>query len=488
MRNPARTLYSQIAALYLLLLLAFSAIAVGLTARQLDGFLEELEQRLNLNLADHLARELAPALQSGITSDEAQRAVARITGINPGIDIYVLAEDGHILAALTGRPTLRDRIDVRPIRGFLGKNAMLPIRAADPGDNAGDKVFSAAPLSLGTQRAYLYVILRGMPFETAASMLRTSYIVRGVGGVLFIVLLATLAAGLILFAVLTHRFRKLIVTVRKFQDGAYDQRAEVEPRDQIGRLAAAFNDMAATIEAQVEALKRTDESRRALAANISHDFRTPLTSLRGYTERLLHADERLDPAQRRESLTAVLKSAAQLEHLADQLAAIVQLESGTHRTAQFERFSIAELAQDAVAKFAPSAERLGVALRVLSPQNVPPVKGDIALIERALSNIIDNALNCTPAGGRVELSLPLDGTRVRVRIADTGRGISAEELPLVTQRFFRTRESRVSGRAGTGLGLAIAQQIVEQHGSTLDIESRLGVGTTVSFALEAASF
>jgi two-component system, OmpR family, sensor kinase len=486
-RNPARTLYSQIAALYLLLLLAFSALAIAITARQLDSFLQEVEQRLNRNLAAQLARELEPALQSGLGSTDAERAVSRVRGINPGIDLYVLGEQGRVLASFTGKSAARRRIDIQPVRRFLARDAMLPILAGDPGDGDGDKVFSAAPLALPGERAFLYVILRGMPFETAASMLSTSYIVRGVGGVLSMVLLGTLAAGLILFAVLTRRFRRLTQVVRRFQEGAYDERADVEPHDQIGRLAAAFNEMAATIEVQVDALKRTDEARRALAANISHDFRTPLTSLRGYTERLSRADERLDPAERRQTLGAILKSATQLQHLADQLAAIVQLDVANHREAQFEAFSIAELVQDTAAKFAPAAERAGITLRIVSHEGVPPVKGDIALIERVISNLVDNSLDNTPAGGHIEISLPVEGDAVRVRVSDTGRGISADELARVTQRFFRTRESRSSGHAGTGLGLAIAQEIVMKHGGTLDIESRVGFGTTVSFRLDAAA-
>ena len=485
MRSPARTLYSQIAVLYLLLLLAFSAVAIVLTTRQLDGFLEELEQRINRTLADHLAHELAPAFSTGLHSESAELAVKRIGGINPGIDIYVLAEDGRVAASYTGRSPARERIDVQPIRAFLGKNAMLPIRAADPSMGAGDKVFSAAPLAVGPDAGYLYVILRGMPFETTANMLSTSYILRGVGGVLLTVLVLTLAAGLILFSVLTRRFRRLTLTVRNFQDGAYSERADVDPPDQIGRLGSAFNEMAATIEAQVDALKRTDEARRALAANISHDFRTPLTSLRGYTERMLHAEDRLTSDERRDHLGAVLKSAAQLERLADQLAAIVQLDAGNHRPVQFEPFSIAELAQDAVAKFAPIAEQHGVTLTVMDPQHVPQVKGDIALIERALSNLMDNALNATPRGGRIEIALPVSEGRVTVRVSDTGRGIALEELPLVTQRFFRTRESRASGTQGSGLGLAIVAEIVEKHGGTLKIDSRIGTGTTASFTLEA---
>jgi two-component system OmpR family sensor kinase len=224
-----------------------------------------------------------------------------------------------------------------------------------------------------------------------------------------------------------------------------------------------------------------------LAANISHDFRTPLTSLRGYTERLLRSGDRLDPAESRRTLDSILKSATQLQHLADQLAAIVQLDVANHSELHCEPFSIAELVQDVAAKFAPVAERSGIALRVANPETVPAVTGDIALVERAISNLVDNALDNTPSGGHIEIGLNGDGDAVRVRVSDTGRGIPADELARVTQRFFRTRESRSRGKSGSGLGLAITQEIVERHGSRLEIESRVGTGTVVSFKLSASS-
>ena len=482
MKSAARTFYWQIAGLYLALIVVFSVAAIVLVGRQFEGFLGEVEQRLNLQLAGHLAQELAAVIASE-THEGEQDAIQRINGINPSIEIYELASDGTVVHSFTGKPAIRNHVDIAPIRQFVAKDVILPIRAIDPGTKQGEKVFSASALPSAVGGGYLYVILPGMPFESMAHMVRSSYILRGMAGVLAAVLVSTAIAGLVLLSLVTRRFRKLSVIVKRFQEGAFDERADVEPNDQIGRLGATFNVMAATIAEQFEALRRTDDARRAFASNISHDFRTPLTALRGYTDRLLRAEDRLGPEERRHHLNAVMKSSAQLEHLANQLALIVQLDSGGDYILKRETFSIAELVQDAVMQFTPRAEERGIYLMLLDPQDVPPVCGDIAFIERALANLIDNALNNTARGGTIEINLPVTEGRVMVCVKDTGRGIQSDEVPLLTQRFYRTSHSRHSGAHGTGLGLSIVEDIVKKHGGKLFIESRVGDGTVFSFTL-----
>ena len=485
MNNAASTLYWRIVGLYLVLLLGFCAVATFLAAKEFEGFLGEVEQRLNRNLAVHLRRELSAAL-SAQDSEAMKQTVRRIGGLNPSIDIYLLASDGRVTAAFTGKPVLRDHVDIAPIRQFLAQDASLPIRSTDPGDPKANKVFSAAPISSSPGAGYVYAILPGMPFETAAHMVRTSYVLRGAATMLAAILLATSLAGLLLFFILTRRFERLTLTVKQFQEGAFHARAEITPKDQIGRLGATFNEMAATIESQFEALKHTDEARRAFASNISHDFRTPLTALRGYADRLLRAEDRLTAPERREHLSVILKSAAQLEHLANQLGVMVRLDGSGDYVLKLESFAIADLVQDAVLKFAPLAQEHGVSLALIDPENVPQVMGDIALLERVIANLIDNALKNTARGGRVSISLPVSPLHVTFRIEDTGCGIAEDELPLLTQRFFRTAKSRTSNMQGSGLGLAIVNEILKIHGAELKIESRINVGTVFSFMLRVS--
>jgi signal transduction histidine kinase len=151
---------------------------------------------------------------------------------------------------------------------------------------------------------------------------------------------------------------------------------------------------------------------------------------------------------------------------------------------RMEPFPIAELAHDVAVKFMPEAKRRGVRLDVHVTDDLPSVIADIWLVERVLSNLIDNALRATPAGGTVDLDVQRSGAGVAVAVIDTGCGIEPDELALVTQRFYRTRRSQ--SEAGSGLGLAIAKDILARHDAQLEIDSRIGCGTVVRFVLAAA--
>jgi signal transduction histidine kinase len=142
-----------------------------------------------------------------------------------------------------------------------------------------------------------------------------------------------------------------------------------------------------------------------------------------------------------------------------------------------------ELAQDVVRKLRPQAEAAGVRLAVELPAELPLVRGELGLIERLLTNLIENALRFTPAGGGVRVSLAAEGGGTRVSVADMGSGIAPEDLPHVFERFYRADRSRDRSAGGAGLGLAIARQIAELHGSRLEVESSPGRGFRFHFLL-----
>ena len=136
-------------------------------------------------------------------------------------------------------------------------------------------------------------------------------------------------------------------------------------------------------------------------------------------------------------------------------------------------------------KLKPGADNAGVSLTVEGPRDLPLVQGDIGLVERVLTNLIDNAVACTPAGGSVRVALSRENGSVQVSVIDTGTGILPEDLPHIFERFYRADRSRDRTRGGAGLGLAIARQIVELHGSALLVESKVNSGTRFSFTLRS---
>ena len=484
MRPFLRSLYGRLSVLYLALSLALCMICAWITMWHFDLFIQEVQQDSNRHLAQNLADELAPALHGGLDTLALRADVRHINALNPSLELYVLDEGGHLLVSSIGPDKIQKaRVAMGPVRDFLDEDARLPIRGEDPSSLEARKVFSAAPVDLGPDaQGYLYVILRGMPLEASAQMLQDSYIMRTLALSLLVTLLFTGVTGLLLFALMTRRFRRLTATVQRFKEGDYQQRVQNGTEDEIGELGRAFNEMAGTIEAQVEALRRTDEARRKLVADVSHDLRTPLTSTRAYVERMLMRSDVLSPEEQRAYLQAILTNTVQLSRLAEQMAELSRLDVRPSAP-QVEPFPLAELAQDVLVKFNPEAEQRDVHLLAEYDPRLPRVCADIGLVERVLSNLIANAVQNTPAGGTVRLRLTEQPHHVRVVVADTGFGIPPDEVPLVAQRFYQTQRSRARGTSGSGLGLAIAREILERHGSTLHLESTEGKGTTVAFSL-----
>jgi signal transduction histidine kinase len=357
----------------------------------------------------------------------------------------------------------------------------------DPRNPGSKKAFSVAPIQIGKEmQGFLYVILGSEQFDSAVEMIRERYLTSTIIRGLLLSVLVTGIIGLILFAFLTRRLRRMKRVVQDFEQGQLERRVDIRSGDEIGQLAACFNKMADTIVANMEELKKTDKIRRELIANVSHDLRSPLASIKAYLETLQIKENDLTAALRQEYIANILNVANGLENLVEQLFELSKLDARQIQP-HLEPFSIADLVQDVVMQFKPAAEKSGIRLEAELPEQLPQVYADIGLIERALSNLIDNALRYTPEGGAVNVRIESGDKKVRVYVSDTGYGIEKEELPLIFDRFYRVEKSRAKTTGGCGLGLAITKKILEIHKSTINVESRVNAGTTFCFILDAWS-
>jgi signal transduction histidine kinase len=255
--------------------------------------------------------------------------------------------------------------------------------------------------------------------------------------------------------------------------------------DEIDRLNAVFRDMAGRIREQLAELERGDRMRRELVANVSHDLRTPLAALHGYLETLVLKGDRLDPEQRRRYLEIATEHSAKLGRRVAELFELAKLDACDVKL-QRERFSLSELVQDVVQKFQIEAGRRQVQLHTERDSSLPLIDADIGLVERALENLIGNAVRHTPSNGQVTVSVDGGESLVRVQVRDTGPGIAPDELPSVFDRFYRCRGGEANG-SGTGLGLAITKKIVELHHGSIQVSSRPDEGAVFTFSLPAAA-
>jgi len=461
-----KSLYAKLALALLVIFLIACAMNVALTIYTSRLYDEEATQKLNRGLAATIARE-RPVIHHGtIDWKVLDNVFDALMAVNPSIEIYLLDARGNILAfsAPPGKVKRRS-VSLAPVEAFLaGKR--LPIRGDDPRDVERRKIFSVTRVDDG----YLYVILGGEQHESAMSHIRASWILQQSMMLAVAALLFALAAGLVLFGAMTRRLRNLAKAVESNADVKLPVNGS---GDEVDRLAHAF-------ERQVQMLKEVDLHRRELVANVSHDLRTPLASLQGYIETLLLKEGQLTAEEQRRFLEIASKHSERLGKLVDELFELAKLDAKV-TPLHVEPFSMAELVQDVVQKFQLRAEQAGVRLGAQFDRALPLVMGDIALMERVLENLIENAIRYTPAGGSVTVSLmPQDG-KLAVRVSDTGTGIAEEKLPFIFDRFWRGEES--TPRGGAGLGLAIAKRILELHGASLVAQSQRNAGTTFSFAV-----
>lgn len=225
-----------------------------------------------------------------------------------------------------------------------------------------------------------------------------------------------------------------------------------------------------------------------LLATVAHDLRTPLASLQGYLELLLLRQGQLDPAEARNYLRTAVRQSERLSRLVNDLFEWGRLEAGETQP-NFEDFVLAELLQDVIQRFAAEAQRRQVLLSAPAPlPQQARVHADIALVERALSALLENALRHTPPGGSVCIEHNQDAKRMRVEVRDTGAGIAADALADIFAHYERAERVANAHSGGEGgLGLAIARRIVQLHGAELQVQSVVGQGTQVSFGLPLAA-
>jgi PAS domain S-box-containing protein len=231
----------------------------------------------------------------------------------------------------------------------------------------------------------------------------------------------------------------------------------------------------------VTEVRRAERLRRELTANVSHELRTPLTSIKGFVETLLHGAME-DPTTCRKFLEIIEGETNRLVKLTEDLLDLSRLESKAVAM-EFADVDLGELIHEAVEKFRPQAERLGLSLVTSLPGGPVLVRADRDRIEQVLTNLLDNAFKHTPPGGRVQVRVGETPDHVSITVSDTGVGIPPGDLPRIFERFYRADRSRTRGSGGSGLGLAIAKHIVEAHGGRITAQSRLNEGTEITFTL-----
>ena len=476
--------YVRLAAVFLLLLLGLGAALIALAASASERATAAADQALHRDLAAELAPRFQPHLREGIDDAAIAEIIGGLTQVNRRLDVYLLGSNGMIKKGFMDarRRALIPTVDTAPMERFLAGD-MLPILGVDPARPEVQRPFSVANVSImGEEGCYLYLILQGERYDDVAGAVRrdalASTALRGVG----LAFGGTALVGLLLFGLLTRRLRQLTAAVGAFERGAHGVRADARGTDEVAELGRTFNGMAERLAEQLDQLRATDNRRRELIANVSHDLRSPLAALRGYLETLQLMGERLGAEDRDRYRRRALYSAERLSVLVSDLFDLARFDAA-EVPFRPEPTALADLAHDVGAAYAERADTSGVALHVRAQDALPLVHADAELVERALTNLLDNAVRHTASGGHVYVDVVrADGSAVALTVRDTGEGIAPAVLPRVFERGVRAEESRPADE-GAGLGLAIVKRIAALHGGSVHVESVLGKGATFTLHL-----
>lgn len=305
---------------------------------------------------------------------------------------------------------------------------------------------------------------------------------------------ATLPAALLAICVgftLSRRISRPIEEMNKvagdISKGKLEKRVQYKSGDEMEQLALAFNHAVEQIVNTVEQQKKLERLRKEFLSNVAHEFKAPLTSIRGFVELML--DGKLQEGQQAKYLEIMLRDSIHLNRLVQDLLDLSSLESGDvslHLTS----IQPQDLIHWVMEHFQPESEKRQITLTSAFDPDLPPVKADRDRVHQVLLNLVSNAFQHTPAGGEIKITVNKSSAKPGVvffAVGDTGSGIPRDETENIWERFYKVDRARTRKETGTGLGLAIVKEIISRHGGQVYVESDVGEGSLFGFSLPAAA-
>lgn len=281
-------------------------------------------------------------------------------------------------------------------------------------------------------------------------------------------ILMVISSGMYFVKSICVPLMQISVTAKKLAKGDFSERIAIRNNDEIGELSRVFNDMADELE-NSEAIKND------FISSVSHELRTPLTAIKGWSETLQAG---YDEDTYRKGMTVITHETGRLEGMVEELLDFSRIQNGRFSLQMANIDIIAEL-DDALLIYTDKARKENKTIHYTEPEFLCVVYGDKNRLRQVFINVIDNAIKYSDPGGSVDISVEKGADTLTITVADTGIGIAASDLPKVKAKFYKADNTR----RGSGIGLAVADEIISMHGGTLDIDSVLGKGTTVTITL-----
>ncbi|MEM9339753.1 MAG: HAMP domain-containing sensor histidine kinase [Bacteroidota bacterium] len=488
-KTLSNRLITKLGLAFFLLVVLMGASYILITAYLTNKHFEERSQKLNAKLANHLIEEKFKGNSPFQSDGEINKPLFGdlmhdMMAVNRGIEVYLLDSLGKILYSVVLDHDDPDNpaqfVDLSPIDKFISCEGSQYILGDDPRNKGQKKIFSSAKFKENDKEGYIYIVLAGQELESLSETLFAGYFTKLGLGASILTMVFVFGLGLLSFWFLTRNLRSIIDTVKRFREGDMEIRIEDPEKSDLSMLAINFNEMADTIARNMKEIQSVDVLRRELIANVSHDLRTPLAIINGYLETLQMKQDVLDNDEKEQYLKIIKGSSDKLSHLVAQLFEYSKLEAEQVKPVK-EPFAITDLAMDLLTKYQLLADQKQLEIKLESDKNVPLVFADIGLVERAIQNLLDNALKYTPEKGHISLQISVTDGEVKVGVSDNGPGIKESEQSVIFDRYRQAKQTSKSD--GVGLGLAIVKKIMDLHNTKIQLISKPNEGTTFQFYL-----
>lgn len=418
-------------------------IAAAITKAYRTGSLSNLSYELQV-LEDYMSAGILMTNDSGV-----------VVMISPGFDENMIGEvmayEELVQGVLDG-----NIVSIETKQGWFFDTPMLVV---------------GYPLTVG-QMAGIFMC---RPIPKLEESLREMYAMGLVS--LFFVFLIAIAVSYMVSKRMTKPLMEMNRAAKIIADGDFEQRVTIGSMDEMGELAESFNHMA-------ESLEQNDKKRRDFIANVSHDLRSPLTSMQGFLTAML--DGTVPPEKQEKYLRIVLQETARLTRLTEGIVELSRAQSSRILLDETE-FDLNDLIRENIAVLEPQLNEKHVGIKVIYAEKETAVFGDRDKISRVIQNLLGNAVKFSHPEGVVEVETTLtDKKKVLVSIKDEGIGISEEDQKYIFDRFYKADATRNEDKQGSGIGLAIVREFLLAHGESITVKSEEGKGSTFVFSLKLA--
>jgi two-component system phosphate regulon sensor histidine kinase PhoR len=455
----------------------------ALSSWQVTNYLDEANARALSDDTDLFARLLE---NGNLTVDPSGTNDATLRGVAHALRVRlsIIGSDGHLLFdssmprdSLAKSANHGDRTEVLSARqGGVGLATRKSTTTGEEYRYAARMLNRTADPAL--TNGFVRVAMNLGELRTVASYVRLTIWTIGLGITALIVLLSLRVARRI-----TKPILDIASTAQAIRDGDLGKRVTVSTNDEIASLATSVNEMAERLSSDIERLTKLEHVRSQFLGNVSHELRTPIFSIQGFLETLQDGAVD-DPQVNRQFLDRAHSQALRLNTLLNDLIEISRIESGEMKMS-FRYFDLREFLEQMAEEMRPHAEACDLSFTLESQLTGDVMAlGDRDRLRQVITNLVNNAVKYTEPGGSVTLRGMIAENRCRIEVQDTGCGIPAEHLDRIFERFYRVDKGRSRDVGGTGLGLAIVKHIVEAHGGTIGVTSKVGVGSTFFFSLK----